>query len=164
MPVNQRFYKLVTIQFVIVVSIVHFEIMKLEFLLRHFAGINWHFHVLLDMTGGKTIKMIKRHKRGHTLFLGLCWQRLKFAAAARGGGHEAPVAWGLDAPGHAAAAVAVAVAPVDVAPAPAGAARELAVVVPALAGIAAGGLAGTAAVELARNAFFIVCCSKNKII
>lgn len=105
------------------------------------------------MTGGKTIKTNEQQRRGRTLFLGLCWQRLKFAVAAHGGGHGAPVVWGPDEPGVVVVvAAAVAPVPVGVAPALAGAARAPVVAVPALVGIAAGAPADTAAVGLARNA------------
>lgn len=49
MPMYQRFYQFIPIKLIIVVSIVHFKIMKLQLLFRHFARINRNFHVLLNM-------------------------------------------------------------------------------------------------------------------
>lgn len=49
-PVYQRFYQFVPVKLVIVVGIVHFEIMELELLLRHFARIDGNVHVFLNMS------------------------------------------------------------------------------------------------------------------
>jgi hypothetical protein len=44
---NQRFDQLATIQFVVVVGVVHFEVVELQLLLRHFARIDvGHLHML----------------------------------------------------------------------------------------------------------------------
>jgi hypothetical protein len=49
-PVNQTFDQLTAVQFVVVVSVVHFEIMELQLLLGHFARIDRHLHVLSNVT------------------------------------------------------------------------------------------------------------------
>jgi hypothetical protein len=50
MPVYQTFYELAAVQFVVVVCIVHFKIMKLKFLITHFTGINRNVHVFSNVT------------------------------------------------------------------------------------------------------------------
>lgn len=51
-PVDKRLDQLATIQFVVVVWIVHFEVVELQFRLRHFARIDGNLHVLLNVTVG----------------------------------------------------------------------------------------------------------------
>lgn len=42
MPMDQRFDQLASVQFVIVVGVVHFKIVELKLLLGHFARVNGH--------------------------------------------------------------------------------------------------------------------------
>lgn len=49
-PVDQRFDQFTAIQFVVVVRIMHFKVMELQLSLGHFARIDGHLHVLLDVT------------------------------------------------------------------------------------------------------------------
>lgn len=46
---NQRLDEFTSVQFVVVVSVVHFEVVELEFLVGHFACINWNVHVFGNM-------------------------------------------------------------------------------------------------------------------
>lgn len=50
MPMDQRFDQFATVQFVVVVGIVHFEVVELQFLFTHFTCIDWNFHMFLDMS------------------------------------------------------------------------------------------------------------------
>lgn len=48
---DERFNQFTAIQFVIVVGVVHFEIVELQFIFTHFGGIDiWHFHMLLNVS------------------------------------------------------------------------------------------------------------------
>jgi len=48
-PVDQGLDQLTPVQLVVVVSVVHLEIMKLEFLFRHVARVYGDIHVLLHV-------------------------------------------------------------------------------------------------------------------
>lgn len=50
MPMDEGLHQFTAIQLIVVVSVMHFEIMKLEFLFCHFAGINRNSHMLSNMT------------------------------------------------------------------------------------------------------------------
>lgn len=47
---NKRLDQLASIQFVVVIGIVHFEIMELKFLITHFASVYGNIHVLSNVT------------------------------------------------------------------------------------------------------------------
>lgn len=49
MPMDQRLDQLASVQLVVVVGIVHFEVVELQFLFAHFARINRHVHMLSNV-------------------------------------------------------------------------------------------------------------------
>jgi hypothetical protein len=49
MPVNQRLDQLAAVELVVVVSVVHFEVVELQLLISHLAGIDRNVHVLRNM-------------------------------------------------------------------------------------------------------------------
>lgn len=49
-PVNQGLDQFTSVQLVVVVSVVHLEVMELQLLIGHLAGIDWNVHVLSDVT------------------------------------------------------------------------------------------------------------------
>lgn len=71
MPVDQRFDQFTAVQLVIVICVVHFEIMKLELLICHFACVNWHFHVLSYVT-----KIIRSFNKVRTKYCVLFYHKL----------------------------------------------------------------------------------------
>ena len=56
MPVNKRLDKFTAVKFVVIVSIVHFEVMKLKLLLRHFGRVNRNSNMLSNVTEHKKKK------------------------------------------------------------------------------------------------------------
>lgn len=50
MPVDQGLDQLAAVQFVVIVGVVHLEVVELQLLLGHFAGVQGHFHVLGNVT------------------------------------------------------------------------------------------------------------------
>lgn len=46
---NKRLDQLASIQFVVVIGIVHFEIMELKFLITHFASVDGDIHMLSNV-------------------------------------------------------------------------------------------------------------------
>lgn len=50
-PVDQGLDQLAAVQLVVVVGVVHLEVVELQLLLGHFAGVQRHLHVLGDVTG-----------------------------------------------------------------------------------------------------------------
>jgi hypothetical protein len=51
MPVNEGLDELTTVQFIIIIRIVHLEVVKLELLLRHLRRVDGNVHMVLDMPG-----------------------------------------------------------------------------------------------------------------
>lgn len=49
----QRFDQFAAVQFVVIVRIVHFKVMELKFLFRHFARVHRDLHVFHDVSGNK---------------------------------------------------------------------------------------------------------------
>lgn len=47
---DKRFDQLATVQFIVVVGVVHLEVVELQFLFSHFAGVQWDFHMLSNMS------------------------------------------------------------------------------------------------------------------
>lgn len=47
--VDERFDQFTAVQFIILVSVMHLKIVKLQLLFAHFASIDWHLSMLLDM-------------------------------------------------------------------------------------------------------------------
>lgn len=45
-PVDERFDQLASVQFVVVVRVMHLEVVELQLLFAHLAGVDWHIHVL----------------------------------------------------------------------------------------------------------------------
>lgn len=66
MPVNQRLDQFTTVQLVVVVSVVHLEVMELQLLVRHLAGVDWNVHVLSNVT--KIMQNLIRKKKLKTGF------------------------------------------------------------------------------------------------
>lgn len=59
-PVYERLDQLTTIQFVVVVRVMHFEVVKLQLCLGHLTRINRHLHVLLNVTVEETQQNINK--------------------------------------------------------------------------------------------------------
>ncbi len=53
---NERFDQLASVKLVVPVRVVHLEVVKLQLLLRHVAGVNGHFHVVLHVSKAKRMK------------------------------------------------------------------------------------------------------------
>lgn len=56
MPVDERLDELTAVQLVVPVGVVHLEVVELELLLRHVAGVDRHVHVLLHVPEWKNNK------------------------------------------------------------------------------------------------------------
>lgn len=56
MPVDERFDELTAIEFIVIVGIMHFEVMKLQLLISHFTSVHWNGHVLCDVSVNKEIQ------------------------------------------------------------------------------------------------------------
>lgn len=54
-PMNKRLYQLATVQLIVIVRVVHFEIMELQLLIRHLAGVYGDVGMLRDMPEGRTL-------------------------------------------------------------------------------------------------------------
>lgn len=178
---NQRLDQLVAVQFVIIICVVHFEIMKLELLLGHFARINRYLHMLLNMTkNGKTTDKIKLAKlrfqnQGFvsinfllnqlTLFRVQYLQCSISAAVARHGDVRGVAAREPVVPAPAASAPAGAeLVPAVVEPAPVDAELAPVDVEPAPAAVAAQVLVGTAAGGLAESGVIFICYEQTTLV
>ncbi len=49
MPVDERLDEFTAVEFVVAIGVVHFEVVELELLLRHVAGVDRDVHVFLHM-------------------------------------------------------------------------------------------------------------------
>lgn len=71
-PMDQRLDQLTAVQFVIVIGVVHLEVVELQLLLGHFAGVQRHFHVLGDVTGKCVIAKARQNVRKGEIESVLC--------------------------------------------------------------------------------------------